>query len=289
MKTLYVSDLDGTLLGADSKISARSAELLNRTISQGALFTIATARTPATVAPILSGIRMNIPAIVMTGAAIWNPSTGAYSHRRFISSEAARELADIYLHTSTPTFFFTLPESTIHIYHIGGEMTALQKEFMAERLYNPYKKFHISELGEAEPLPDSLAHTILLYTMLPDAKAASTYELTRSISGVRAQYYHDIYGPSIGILEAFSDQATKANAISELARKLGADRIVAFGDNINDLPMLARADVAVAVANALPEVKDAAHIVIGPNTDDAVARFIAADFASQQQHSTLLP
>ncbi len=52
---------------------------------------------------------------------------------------------------------------------------------------------------------------------------------------------------------------------------------MAFGDNINDLPMMREADLAVAVSNALPEVKDAADIVIGANTDDAVARFILYD------------
>jgi len=49
---------------------------------------------------------------------------------------------------------------------------------------------------------------------------------------------------------------------------------VVFGDNLNDLPMMAVADVAVAVENALPEVKAKADVVIGPNTDDAVARWI---------------
>ena len=53
-----------------------------------------------------------------------------------------------------------------------------------------------------------------------------------------------------------------------------ADRVVAFGDNINDLPMLRAADVAVAVGNALPEVKAAADIVICFNTEDSVARFV---------------
>ncbi len=41
--------------------------------------------------------------------------------------------------------------------------------------------------------------------------------------------------------------------------------------------MLQAADVAVAVENALPEVKEIADIVIGPNTDDAVAEFISGD------------
>ena len=51
-----------------------------------------------------------------------------------------------------------------------------------------------------------------------------------------------------------------------------------FGDNLNDLPMMAVADVAVAVDNALPQVKEAADIIIGPNTANSVARFIKQDY-----------
>ena len=67
---------------------------------------------------------------------------------------------------------------------------------------------------------------------------------------------------------------SKAAAIKSLQRRIGADRLVVFGDNINDLSMLAIADEAVAVGNALPEVKEAAGRVISPNTDDSVAKFI---------------
>ncbi len=54
--------------------------------------------------------------------------------------------------------------------------------------------------------------------------------------------------------------------------------MVAFGDNLNDLPMFGVADLAVAVGNALPDVKDAADVVIDPNYTDSVARFIESDF-----------
>lgn len=55
-KTLYVSDLDGTLLGADSKISPTTAKILTRLASHGVMVTPATARTPATVQPLMANV-----------------------------------------------------------------------------------------------------------------------------------------------------------------------------------------------------------------------------------------
>ncbi|MGN0237978.1 MAG: HAD-IIB family hydrolase [Lepagella sp.] len=273
MKTLYVSDLDGTLMQPDATISLPSVETLNELISRGALFTIATARTPATVAGILRDVKMSIPGIVMTGAALWDKDSGHYTRMRYFDADAVSRVIDIYRATDTPTFIFTLDHDMVDIYFIGSQLNELQQEFVDERIDSPYKTFHIGE-----PIPDDLSKVVLLYTMIPDAKAADTYEKTRLLPGIRAQYYHDIYGPEIGILEAFSDQATKALAMRSLADTLGVERIVCFGDNINDLPMMAVADVAVAVENALPQVKVKADIVIGSNTADSVVKFIREDF-----------
>ncbi len=276
MKTLYVSDLDGTLMQPDARLSPRTVALLNGAVADGKLFTVATARTPATVAGILRDVDMRLPAVVMTGAALWNPRDGRYSRECHFDPRAAERLVYIYRETGTPTFLFTLDGDKIDIYHIGGRLNEIQRQFVAEREESPYKRFHLAADG-ADTLPADLSHVILLYTMLPDAKAFATYGRTRDVPGIRAQYYHDIYGPEVGILEAFSDRATKALAVRALADSVGADRVVCFGDNINDLPMMAVADLAVAVENALPEVKEAADIVIGPNTADSVAEFIAAD------------
>lgn len=275
-KTLYVSDLDGTLMQPDATLSKTTSELINGAIAQGKLFTVATARTPATVAKIIEPLDMNIPAIVMTGASVWNPSDGRYSNIRHFRPEAAAGLIDLYRRTQTNSFIFTLDNDMIDIYHVGGYLNEIQREFYEERCESPFKRFHLSDDG-SDTLPPDLSKVILAYTMLPDSKSFSTYQQSRLLPGIRAQYYHDIYGPEIGILEAFADDATKANAVRQLAESLGAERIVCFGDNINDIPMMQVADVAVAVENALPEVKEAADMVIGPNTADSVARFIAMD------------
>lgn len=275
MKTLFVSDLDGTLLQPDATLSRTTVSLLNKSVAEGKLFSIATARTPATVVPILKDVDLRLPAIVITGAAMFDIKTGHYSHIERMQEEVSRRLVDMYRSSHTSTYMFTLGnDDLINIYHLCGPLTPTQRLFYEQRINSPYKKFHLSDDG-SDTLPPKFDDTILFYTMLPDAKAFAAYQQIKDLPGVKAQYYHDIYGEETGILEAFAAGATKANAVRRLAEQTGADRIVCFGDNINDLPMMQVADVAVAVENALPEVKEAADIIIGPNTSDSVARFIA--------------
>lgn len=276
MPTLYVSDLDGTLLQPDATLSPLTVARLNDAIAHGTLFTVATARTPATVSPILKDVDLRLPAIVMTGAALWNKDTLRYSDVKFMEARAVRELIDIYRRVGCPTFIYTLVDDKLCIYH-EGPMWAPEEEFVKARIGNPFKRLRVDR---PEPPEEEMGKVVLFYAIQPDAIARTAYEATQGVAGVRPQFYHDFYGPEIGIVEQFSDKATKALAMRELARRIGADRIVAFGDNVNDLPMMAEADLAVAVENALPEVKEAADIVIGPNTADAVAEFIFRESGS---------
>ena len=55
---------------------------------------------------------------------------------------------------------------------------------------------------------------------------------------------------------------------------LGADDVIAFGDNHNDVQMLSWAGHGVAVANAVDAAKDAADEIIGHHGDDSVAAYI---------------
>ena len=95
------------------------------------------------------------------------------------------------------------------------------------------------------------------------------------ISGLRIEMYHDIYSNGdLWYLEIFSGTASKFNAVLELKKMFGFDRIVSFGDNLNDLPLFRASDECYAVANAKDEVKAAATAVIGSNEDDGVARWL---------------
>lgn len=275
-KTLYVSDLDGTLMQPDARLSEQTISMLNESIGEGKLFTIATARTPATVSGIVKDVNLNIPGIVMTGAALWDKKSNLYSHRKFIDTKPVCDFIELLHRHRFPIFHFTLEENMINIYHIGGKLNNIEQEFVEQRLHSPYKRFHLNMDGTEIPAANP-EQTVLFYGMQPTVHAERVYADARKIPGLRPQFYHDIYGPEIGIMEAFSPISTKAEAVKLLKEKTGAERVVCFGDNINDLPMFEVADVAVAVENALDEVKGKADIVIGPNTADAVAEFILKD------------
>ena len=92
MKTLFITDLDGTLLNDDRLVTKESALLINDAIIDGAYFSVATARTPATVSKLMQNVHSNMPYVVMTGAALWNPITDTFENVKSLSRNKAEEI-----------------------------------------------------------------------------------------------------------------------------------------------------------------------------------------------------
>lgn len=275
MKTLYVSDLDGTLLDNNSRISERSADIITRLTRRGALITVATARTPATVSNLLEHTATTPPAIVMTGATMWNRNTGRYVDPRFMSAGVYdvvdREIRRCGLRPFV--YALDLEKSFIDVYH-DFEMTHEEQEFYEPRRSLKLKTFHI---GSAVP-DGNKAQVILVFAIGPRSQCEAAAEALRQHGGCSVSCYPDIFNSDNAIIEVYAPGVSKAEAVTRLKKMTGADRLVVFGDNLNDLSMFAVADVSVAVGNALAEVKEAADYVTGVNLSDAVARFIESDY-----------
>ena len=87
----------------------------------------------------------------------------------------------------------------------------------------------------------------------------------------------DIYTPDEYWLVLTSLTGTKAAALNAVRGEVDATHLVCFGDNHNDLPLFALADVALAVANAVDEVRAAATSIIGTNAAEGVAAWLASN------------
>ena len=86
---LFLSDLDGTLLNESSRISDNSSRIISELSHRGALISVATARTPATVDPLMRDTFTTIPAITMTGAALWNRNRRTIVDPQFMTDAEA--------------------------------------------------------------------------------------------------------------------------------------------------------------------------------------------------------
>lgn len=275
MTTLYVSDMDGTLLDDRSRVSAESARTISDLSRRGALITVATARTPATVEPLLADTYTAIPAIVMTGASFWDRERRCYCEPHFIDWELAEQIRSIAQKHGIRPFVYTLGDDNVLNVYKDSPLSELDARFIKERTGLPLKRF-IIDSPESISLADK--RTVLMFAAGPRDVIARAAEELRHHVDCSAGNYLDIFDSSVGYLDVYASGINKADAVRRLASELGADRVVVFGDNLNDIPMMKVADLAVAVDNALPEVKSIAHRVIGPNTADSVARFMSDDF-----------
>ncbi|MDE7397330.1 MAG: Cof-type HAD-IIB family hydrolase [Muribaculum sp.] len=279
MRTLYVSDMDGTLLSTDSRITPESAAILTGLNHDGALFTVATARTPATVEPLLRHTATVPLTVVMTGASLWNRTRRAYESTLFIHPSTCAHVAEVMKSFGLYPFVYTIDNNSIlHAYH-NGLLSKMDTKFIEDRRGLELKRFHIDEAYDAAALA---SHTVLYFAMGHSDKIFPAAEVLEKSNGypTSVSAYVDIWGNDVAILEVKAPGTSKADSVVQLKRHYEADRLVVFGDNLNDLSMMEIADVAVAVGNAVDEVKAKADIVIGPNSADSVARFVYDDFHS---------
>ena len=275
VKTLYVSDLDGTLLDDSSQLSAGTIATLNRIIGElGGLFTIATARTPATVVPLMQEVHATLPFIVIGGSTMWNPVTASYEHTRVINDATINAVADVFdRHHSRPFIYRRHGDNMLHAHHYGP-LSEQETRFVEARQHLPLKRFLLDDKDYRHSQDEAL----LIFSLNQYAVLKNIAEDLRAhVPTCQVMLYHDIFDESEGYLEIFTAGTSKAAAIRKLAREVGANRVVVFGDNRNDIAMMQAADHSVAVGNAFPEVKAAASEVIGPNTADSVARWILGE------------
>lgn len=103
----------------------------------------------------------------------------------------------------------------------------------------------------------------------------------RHAEAVEMHLIENRYSPGWHWLTIHDRRATKDQAIRILMREWGLDKseLVVFGDDVNDLKMFRLADRAIAVENAIDQVKAMATTVIGPNSEDSVVRFIRDDWS----------
>ncbi len=270
MKTLYISDLDGTLLNNDAVISTYSKSVLKRLTNEGIQFSVATARTSATVLSMLKDTGVNAPIVLMNGVCIYDTEKDEYIKTEIIPAKARKNAQDILDAHELFGFWYSVTNGTkLNTYFVKpGSVAAVKFIEERERLYG--KVFtRLNDFSECLGFP-------LIYYSICDIKEkleAAAEEL-KEVDGLRIEFYCDTYIENHWYLEICAADASKRNAIRFLRKYCGYDKVVCFGDNFNDLPMFEESDECYAMSNAVEIVKQKATAVIGDNDDDGVAKWL---------------
>lgn len=268
MKTLYISDLDGTLLRNDEATSAYTNAVINRLTGAGMIFSYATARSLVTAKKVTKGLDAKIPLIVYNGAFVMDNATGQILISNYFEKDVEEVFQDLFQNQVYPIVYS----------YIGG----VEKfSFLPQNCTKGMAEFLQSRKGDQRTrlveTADALTEGNCFYITCIDQpeKLEPLYEKYKT--QFHCVYQKDIY-TNAQWLEIMPQAASKANAALQLKELLGCGRIVAFGDGKNDLDLLEAADEGYAVENAADELKAIATGIIGSNQDDGVARWLEQHF-----------
>jgi Cof subfamily protein (haloacid dehalogenase superfamily) len=250
---LAAIDLDGTLLRSDGTVSPRTRDALAATRARGITIVFVSARHPGSLAEVAREAGVGGLAICSNGATVYDLDRKRVVRERALETEVATRLVRA-LRERVPGVLFAVES--------GAELS-LEPGFNA---------------WDWEPPPDMRIADALELVTGPVTRLIvrhDTHELevldalVREVAGESAS----VLRPGEWTVELSPVGVNKAAALAELCEELGveSDDVIAFGDFLNDLPMLAWAGHSVAVANAHPDVIAEADEVTASNDEDGVA------------------
>lgn len=273
VSTLYISDLDGTLLASGGRLSDYSRRGLAEMLADGLPFSVASARSFASIRTVLGGIRLGLPVIELNGAFLTNLVTGRHEVVNSLDSAVAEDVYRAVVEHGCAPLIATFNGTEDRLYHCEAANEGM-------RWYLDEMKYHKDErLRPAGDMAHALADDVVCITVIGEASHLAEVELMlreRQGSAVEIHLFENLYSRGWYWLTVHDRRATKAQGVRTLAEMYGlsADELVVFGDEINDVKIFEIARLAVAVANAHPTLMRVASHVIGSNDEDSVVRFI---------------
>ncbi len=270
MKTLYISDMDGTLLQSNGEMSAFTKEKLNDFYKKGIPFSVATARSMISAMPILNGVRFAAPIVLMNGVFVYDTETKRAVKYHEIEHSVLQKVLDCFYEKNLHPFMFLYSND----YKLSIKYTEFDNDGMKE-FYDARVDLLEGRFTQTDNLTkiENGQHPIYVNYYAPPQILDEIVEKLKSFPEIDFAYYKDSYSDD-WLIEIYSHTASKANGAKEVKKFVGADSITAFGDNLNDIIMMNGADTAVAVENAVSEVKEIANVIIGKNNDDSVVKYI---------------
>ena len=127
-RTLYVSDLDGTLMKNDETLSMHTVQVINDLVEHGLAFTYATARSIESARTITGELRLKLPAITRNGAVLADNTTGKHIEKAVFFESEVNLLKELL--PELPRYGFVscfIGEEMHRLYAVGNALDELKQ------------------------------------------------------------------------------------------------------------------------------------------------------------------
>jgi Cof subfamily protein (haloacid dehalogenase superfamily) len=250
---LVATDLDGTLVRSDQSVSPRTKAAVLAVQDAGSVFVMVTARPPRWLHDLADLVGAHGVAIVANGAILYDVARRQAIRTRMIEPAVALEVAQA-IRAELPEVKFAIERSDRY----GQEPNYLNRWPVPENSL-------VAEV--AELLSEPAAKLLVKH---PSWEADELLGRVRALVGERVAASHS---GGERLVEISATGVSKAAMLADFAAGQGisAADTIAFGDSLNDLPMLAWAGTSYGVANAHEEVLAMVDEVCPSNDKDGVA------------------
>lgn len=255
---LICTDLDGTLLTDDKRVSEENIEAIDYFVSEGGLFTFATGRVPGGVMGTLEYVVPNAPIVTFNGGSIYDYSKEDFLWSSFLPPEAIEVVesidrecpyAGIAVATAKTLNYCKINDRVLE--HSRYENIPVNKTDY-KNVSEPWQK--VLFIMEKEYIEE-------IKNFVKEKGFDEKFTFVQS-----ATHYYELL--PFGM--------TKGAGILKLAEILGIEhkKLIAIGDNDNDIDMIKKAGIGIAVANAADSVKENADWITVDNNSNAIAKVI---------------
>ncbi|AWB84853.1 HAD family hydrolase [Corynebacterium liangguodongii] len=263
---LIVSDIDGTFINSNGRVSPRLRAAVMRAVRSGVHFGLATGRPHRWLMPVLDQLPISPVCVCANGAVVYDPSSDTVLHSFELSPDDMRSITA----TVDEVFAARGLSCGYGVERVGQSALDPENEvFLVTSGFHPDAWDPCFGLATVAELISEPAAKLLV--RCPELSSAEMFDLVAPRIDAQVTYSMDE-----GLIEFSRPGINKASGVSILAERYGvsAAETVCFGDMPNDCEMLAWAGHGVAMGNAKPLVKDAADAITLTNDDDGVAAIL---------------
>ena len=277
---LFVTDLDGTLLNSDHKLSAYSMNAIKTAMDKGIPVCIATGRSYNDILEIISELDVKPYIISSNGASVYN-TDGEKMYSISIPKDQVREIIT-YLKAQNLEFevaddeYTYITQKGLDILHqeledVGSVDTKKREELEQDVLGLVLSQGNLKVVPDMEVLLDSIesANSVSSISAYLNKihMAMEHFTMDKRILTFSSWKYN---------FEMTSSDTSKGIALKHLCEHLHIDLsdVAVIGDNYNDLSMIKIAGIKGAMGNAVENIKSMADFQAPTNDEDGAAKFL---------------